>query len=379
MKHISILIKPASAQCNIRCKYCFYADISSLRDVRSYGKMKNETTEKMIANIYLDLADGDELTLAFQGGEPTLAGLAYFERLVKLVEQQSKRVTVHYAIQTNGMVINERWCRFLKRHDFLVGLSIDGSSTYHDLNRLDTKGRGTYHRVLITKKLFDEFQIDYNVLCVLTNQLAKEAKKVFRFLQDQQIHFVQLIPCLDELHADEKSSYVLSPQRFASFYQQLFKLWLKELENGKYISIKLFDDLVYLFANKQVNACGLIGNCQIQYVIEADGSVYPCDFYVLDEYRMGFIQDKGLKELFQQTITRDFLCEKPKISSLCLNCPFKHYCGGGCKRMKDVIYVDEQYEFCGYQMLLNTLVPKLPAIIDSLEQFKHQQRLIKKG
>ncbi|MGL9731065.1 SPASM domain-containing protein [Enterococcus sp. DIV0756] len=372
MKHISILVKPASSLCNISCKYCFYADISSSRDVRSYGKMTDGTTKKMIANIYLDLADGDELTLAFQGGEPTLAGLAYFEKLVKLIERQSKRVTVHYAIQTNGLIINERWCKFLKQHDFLVGLSIDGLPSYHDLNRLDIKGRGTYHRIIATKKLFDKYQIDYNMLCVLTNQLAKEAKKVFRFLLEQSISFIQFIPCLDELSAAGKSSYALTPQRFASFYQQLFKLWLKELENGQYISIKLFDDLVYLFANKQVNACGLIGNCQIQYVIEADGSVYPCDFYVLDEYRMGFIQEKGLKELFQQAITRDFLCEKPKNASLCRDCPFKPYCGGGCKRMKDAVYVDEQHEFCGYQTLLNTFVPKLPAIFDSLRQLQNQ-------
>ncbi|WP_413537486.1 SPASM domain-containing protein [Enterococcus malodoratus] len=368
MKHISVLIKPASSLCNIRCKYCFYADISSLRDVRSYGKMTDDTTQKMIANLYLDLEDGDELTLAFQGGEPTLAGIGYFEKLAELVEQQTKRVTVHYAIQTNGMVINQRWCRLFKRYNFLIGLSIDGSPIYHDLNRLDIKGRGTYHRVMATKKLFDDYQIDYNILCVLTNQLAKEAKKVFRFLQENHIRYVQFIPCLDELNAENRSSYALTPQRFATFYQQLFKLWFKELEKGNYISIKLFDDLVHLFARKQVNACGLLGNCQVQYVIEADGSVYPCDFYVLDEYRMGYIQEKGLRELFEQDITKKFLCERSADTKLCMDCPFKNYCGGGCKRMKDAVYVDEQKEMCGYQVLLNTLVPKISAILECLQQ-----------
>ncbi|SET78252.1 uncharacterized protein SAMN04487821_12235 [Enterococcus malodoratus] len=368
MKHISVLIKPASSLCNIRCKYCFYADISSLRDVRSYGKMTDDTTQKMIANLYLDLEDGDELTLAFQGGEPTLAGIGYFEKLAELVEQQTKRVTVHYAIQTNGMVINQRWCRLFKRYNFLIGLSIDGSPIYHDLNRLDIKGRSTYHRVMATKKLFDDYQIDYNILCVLTNQLAKEAKKVFRFLQENHIRYVQFIPCLDELNAENRSSYALTPQRFATFYQQLFKLWFKELEKGNYISIKLFDDLVHLFARKQVNACGLLGNCQVQYVIEADGSVYPCDFYVLDEYRMGYIQEKGLRELFEQDITKKFLCERSADTKLCMDCPFKNYCGGGCKRMKDAVYVDEQKEMCGYQVLLNTLVPKISAILECLQQ-----------
>ncbi|EOH74405.1 radical SAM/SPASM domain-containing protein [Enterococcus malodoratus] len=368
MKHISVLIKPASSLCNIRCKYCFYADISSLRDVRSYGKMTDDTTQKMIANLYLDLEDGDELTLAFQGGEPTLAGIGYFEKLAELVEQQTKRVTVHYAIQTNGILINQRWCRLFKRYNFLVGLSVDGSPIYHNLNRLDIKGRGTYHRVMATKKLFDDHQINYNILCVLTNQLAKEAKKVFRFLQDNCIRYVQFIPCLDEINAERRSSYALTPQRFATFYQQLFKLWFKELGKGNYISIKLFDDLVHLFARKQVNACGLLGNCQVQYVIEADGSVYPCDFYVLDEYRMGYIQEQGLRELFEQDITKKFLCERSADTKLCMDCPFKNYCGGGCKRMKDAVYVDEQKEMCGYQVLLNTLVPKISAILECLQQ-----------
>ncbi|OJG58335.1 anaerobic sulfatase maturase [Enterococcus malodoratus] len=336
--------------------------------MRSYGKMTDDTTQKMIANLYLDLEDGDELTLAFQGGEPTLAGIGYFEKLAELVEQQTKRVTVHYAIQTNGILINQRWCRLFKRYNFLVGLSVDGSPIYHNLNRLDIKGRGTYHRVMATKKLFDDHQINYNILCVLTNQLAKEAKKVFRFLQDNCIRYVQFIPCLDEINAERRSSYALTPQRFATFYQQLFKLWFKELGKGNYISIKLFDDLVHLFARKQVNACGLLGNCQVQYVIEADGSVYPCDFYVLDEYRMGYIQEQGLRELFEQDITKKFLCERSADTKLCMDCPFKNYCGGGCKRMKDAVYVDEQKEMCGYQVLLNTLVPKISAILECLQQ-----------
>lgn len=261
MKHISVLIKPASALCNLRCKYCFYANVSSLREVRSYGKMKTEVAEKMINNIYADLEDGDQLTLAFQGGEPTLAGLEYFKRIASFVDAQEKKVTVHYALQTNGTIINRKWCEFLKAHDFLVGLSIDGNPLYHDLNRIDTKGRGTFHRVLETKRLFDEYQIEYNVLCVLTNPLAKEAKKVFQFLKDEKIRFVQFIPCLDDLDADKKSSFALVPKRFAGFYHQMLKLWLEELRQGNYISIKLFDDIVNLLVRHQVTACGILGNC----------------------------------------------------------------------------------------------------------------------
>lgn len=370
MKRISVLIKPASSLCNIRCKYCFYANVSSLREVRSYGKMKQDTMEKMIENIYADLEDGDHLTLAFQGGEPTLAGLAYFQRVAQKVAEQPQDVTVHYVLQTNGILINRQWCEFLKAHDFLVGLSIDGNPLYHDLNRIDPKGRGTFHKVMQTKKMFDEYGIEYNVLCVLTNQLAKEAKKVVHFLKKEKIQYVQFIPCLDDLDATEKSEYALTPQRFASFYQQLLKFWLLELEQGHYISVKLFDDVINLLVRKQITACGILGNCQLQYVIEADGSVYPCDFYVLDEYRMGYIQDNTLRELFEKEIAREFLCSPKQSSSYCTSCPFAKVCRGGCKRMKDAIYVNEVNDFCGYQTFLKAFVPQIDRILHLIQGAK---------
>lgn len=367
MKQISVLIKPASSLCNIRCKYCFYANVSSLREVRSYGKMKDDVAEKMIENIFYDLEDGDSLSLAFQGGEPTLAGLAYFKQIIALVNAQEKRVTVSYAMQTNGIVINRQWCEFLKANDFLIGLSIDGHPLYHDLNRVDPRGRGTFQKVLQTKELFDEYGIEYNVLCVLTNPLAKEAKKVFQFIKEQKIRFVQFIPCLDDLDAVEKSAYALTPKRFASFYHQMLKFWLEELRQGNYISIKMFDDIVNLLVKRQVTACGILGNCQVQYVIEADGSVYPCDFYVLDEYRMGYIQDETLRQLFEKEIAREFLCSRKSLPAKCGTCPFSKVCRGGCKRMKDAMYVDEKTDFCGYQALLKEFVPQIPKIMELVE------------
>lgn len=367
MKRITVLVKPASSLCNIRCKYCFYADVSSHREVKSYGKMTEDTVIKMIENIYADLEDGDHLTLAFQGGEPTLAGLAFYKTLIAHVNQQNPNVTVQYAIQTNGMLINERWCRLLKENNFLVGLSIDGHPIYHDLNRVDTKGQGTFNRVLQAKRLFDAYEIDYNILCVLTNPLAKEAKKVFRFLMEEEIRYVQFIPCLDDLDVEKKGSYALEPKRFSAFYKQLFSLWFEELQKGNYISIKFFDDLMNLLVRQEQTACGILGNCQVQYVIEADGSVYPCDFYVLDEYRMGYIQESTLRELFEKEITFKFVCEKPALPEKCATCPFKKVCGGGCKRMRDAVYVDHSGKYCGYQDFLNVFIPRIPEIVKQIQ------------
>ena len=133
------------------------------------------------------------------------------------------------------------------------------------------------------------------------------------------------------------------------------------------MSIRLFDDLLNLLIKQQVTACGILGNCQVQYVIEADGSVYPCDFYVLDEYRMGYIQDQTLRQLFEQDVTKAFMCERPKMPKKCLNCPFQTMCRGGCKRMKDAIYVDGEGH-CGYQQLLQEFVPQINRILGLLQE-----------
>lgn len=365
MKQLSVLIKPASALCNLRCRYCFYANISDLREVRSFGRMKSDVMEKMIDTIYLDLNDGDKMSFAFQGGEPTLAGLAYFKSFVAYVNQQEKNVTVNYAIQTNGTLINEDWCQFLADQHFLVGLSIDGGIKFHNDNRPDVKGNGTYTKVMATKKLFDRFAIDYNILCVLTNQNARHPKQLFNFIITNQIKYMQFIPCLDDLGAAEPSAYVLTPERFASFYKQLYFLWEREYRKGNYYSINLFDNIANLLGHGHINACGLVGKCAIQYVIEADGSVYPCDFYVLDEYRLGNITESSLRQLFATKVGQKFLRTPRDMSGLCETCPYIQVCGGGCQRMEQTVYKNKEGTYCGYQDVLTTVAAPLYQISQS--------------
>lgn len=374
MKKISILVKPASSFCNMRCKYCFYSNVSSLREVRTFGNMTKETTEKMIENIYKDLDDGDELNMAFQGGEPTMAGLPYFEHLIVCINNQIKDVRVNFAIQTNGMLINEKWCEFLKKYNFLVGLSIDAEKKYHDSNRLDICKNGTYNKVINTKKLFDKYEIEYNVLTVLTEQLSHCGKEVFDFLLENKIKYVQFIPCLDKLYInpdEERSEYALTPQGFYRFYSELLPLWLNELKNKNYISIKYFDDIFNLVVKRQVTACGVVGFCRVQFVIEGDGSVYPCDFFALDEYRMGYIQEMGIKEMFYQKSAQIFLNSRKPINLplKCKNCKYYNICRGGCKRMRDAQYVDNTFDFCGHQSFLDEFIPKINDIIKITREY----------
>lgn len=367
MKHLSVLIKPASSLCNIRCEYCFYANISSLREVRSYGNMKKEVTEKMIDNIFIDLDDGDHMTFAFQGGEPTLAGLRYYQHFTDYVASQEKKVQLHYAIQTNGTMLTEEWIEFFEKHNFLVGLSIDGCPRFHNQYRVDTANEGTYSRVLESKKLLDNSKVEYNILSVLTEDMAQAPDEIFQYLLDEEISFIQFIPCLDNLDATERSEFALQPESFAHFYTRIYELWEKELKKGNYISIQLIDSIINLISGKGVGQCGLLGNCSVQFVIEADGSVFPCDFYVLDEYKMGNITESTLFELRETKPVEDFLCSRPEISDFCKACPFVKMCNGGCKRMENTMYVNEAENYCGYQNFLAACLEDMAQIPQYLQ------------
>lgn len=365
MAHTSVLIKPASSLCSLRCKYCFYADVSSLREVRSFGVMEENTAQSLIENVFKGLKPGDQVSFLFQGGEPTMAGLLFFHRFTEMAKGLANGLKINYALQTNGILLDEEWCRFLKDNNFLVGLSLDGDAATHDKNRVDSQGNGTWSRVIKAKGLLDRWKVDYNILWVLTNEAARHPEKVWRFLKNRQIPFVQFIPCLAELESTEKPAYALSPRRFASFYTGLFRLWSQAFLKGEYISIKLFDDLFNLLVHGQVTACGFTGRCQNHFVAEADGGVYPCDFYVLDRWKMGNLQESTLMELARSPKAKEFLDRLKPQKAVCRGCPYFSMCAGGCPRMQDCICCDDS-GFCGYREFLNSCASEIKKVLHFL-------------
>lgn len=353
MKQISIMIKPASALCNLRCKYCFYADIADLREVRSFGIMPAETTEKILSCIRADLEPGDSVTFAFQGGEPTVAGLPYFRHFTSIVDQW-EGIDIHYALQTNATLLDEDWCHFLKKYDFLLGVSWDVLADCHDAARLDAAGEGTNKRVLHAIGLLNNYKVEYNVLCTLTNFVARHPNQVWKQLVKHDIQYVQFTPCLDDLESTGSSPYALNPKRFASFYNQLFDLWYADYKAGKYRSVKLIDDIVNLLAFGIPSACGINGRCSPQIIVEANGNVYPCDFYCTDEYLLGNLCDTSLQQLYESAKMRAFLTRPHRRPGLCAACEFARFCGGNCKRMQKQVCCGQDDDYCGYQDFLRT-------------------------
>lgn len=362
----SILIKPASSMCNLRCRYCFYADVSENRNVSSYGRMSSETAHTLIDRAFAASPSGT-VSFAFQGGEPTVAGLDFFRDFTAYAQEHCpKGVTLSYSLQTNGILLDDEWCAFLKEYGFLVGLSMDGHKKEHDLCRVDANGGGTFVQVMQTVTRLRAHKVDFNILTVLTKNLARHPQQLYSFYKKHDFKFVQIIPCLDPLDG-EGGDYSLTPELYASFLKTFFRIWLEEFRKGNYISVRLFDNLVRMAAGQAPEQCGMLGQCQCQFVAEADGSMYPCDFYVLDDYRMGNLTADDFAAMVQSEGIRKFLDDSESTKDdRCKDCWVRPICGGGCRRYRSFYFSKEGY--CPYADFLSECARDIRWLANILRQ-----------
>ena len=358
MPPISVLLKPSSSLCNMSCDYCFYCDEASKREVSSYGFME-ETTLKNIIRRTLLRAEGSA-AYAYQGGEPTLRGLDFFRKAMEYQKQYNKNhVAVSNALQTNGYALNEEWCQFL-------------TEEIHNAHRHDKAGNGTYARIKHAADLMDQYQVDYNILTVVTADIAERIEEIYAEYRKNGWHYQQYIPCLDPMEEGHgKTSYALNPEQYGSFLIRLFRLWYKDLRKGRQPFIRTFENYVALAAGYQAEACEQRGICGIQYVVEADGSVYPCDFYMLDEYRLGNFNPDLLDVIDKKRENIGFISRSRKIPEGCAACPHYMLCRGGCQRSRDLHPETGLYTnyFCeGYRMFFDACGDTIREIAAQLQR-----------
>ena len=332
MRSIHLLIKPASGMCNLNCRYCFYHDIVEKREQKSYGFMTEDTLEAVIQKG-LSYAQQD-CGIAFQGGEPTLSGLDFFKTVVALQKKHNKKgLRIHNSIQTNGTGLNEEWADFLRDNHFLVGISLDGVKDTHNCNRVDGWGDGTYGRVMETIQLLDSRHVEYNVLTVVNKQTAARATRIYNFYKRMGLKYLQFIPCLDP-YGDIPGGmpYSLTAEDYGTFLCTLFDLWYRDVKKGDACSIRQFENYLEMMLGFPPEACGMSGVCGMQHVVEADGSVYPCDFYVLDEYRLGNLRTDSFEQINARRKEIGFVETSMGIDPKCKTCSFFALCRGGCRR-----------------------------------------------
>ena len=331
MKAATILIKPASGRCNMRCRYCFYQDEAENREYKDYGMMSLDTAHALIDKT---TASFDDVTYAFQGGEPTVRGLDFFRSFTEYAEGKGK--DVHFAIQTNGFTIDRDWASFFKEHGYLVGLSMDGDKAMHDAYRVDGRDKGTFRRVFSSFQILSSSGVDFNVLVTLTRAAALRGREIYQFLKRNGARYQQYIPCIDPMASERGSEeYSLTPEAYLSFLNDVFALYYRDWERGDYVSVRYFDNLVTMMMGMRPESCGLLGFCPDNYVVEADGSVFPCDFYVLDGYLLGNMNSDSLEDIGRKREEIGFREKSLRIEPECSECPVFMLCRGGCRRDRE--------------------------------------------
>ena len=338
MPPLSLLIKPASGSCNLRCRYCFYTDEAENRLEPSLGRMSEETM-RIIVDKALAYADG-ECAFVFQGGEPTLAGLPFYRSLSGYVKDHPnpKGVRVHYVMQTNGILVDGAWAQWFAENRVLVGVSLDGPRELHDRFRVDREGKGSFDRVMACLRLLDKYKVDYNILTVVSAANARRAGQVYSFFKKQGFRYQQYIECLDPIgQARGGHDYSLTPERYEVFLKNLFDAWYLDMKAGRYVYNRYFENLMMLLTGQGAESCSLRGMCQPQWVFEADGSAYPCDFYALDRWKLGNIRTDSFEELEAARRELGFIEGSRALPEECRACRWLPLCRNGCRRNRELL------------------------------------------
>ena len=336
MHPLSLLIKPASGSCNLRCGYCFYADEMRTRDKADFGRMSEDTLKALIKKS-MEFAEGS-VSFVFQGGEPTLMGQPFFEKFISLKNQYARNhLAVSLAVQTNGTLLDEKFAAFLAEEKFLTGLSLDGPRSVHDVYRLDLQGAGTFKSTMHAAAILRDAGAEFNILTVLTEKGGQNIDRIYNFLTSRGFYYQQYIPCLDPLAgcSAEPAEYSLTAKTFGEALKTLFDLWYADVTAGVPVHNRYFENLIGILSGIEPESCDMRGQCSVQYVIEADGSVYPCDFYVLDGYCLGNIRENSFEEIDRMRKQAGFIESSLKIDEKCRACPYFILCRGGCRRNRE--------------------------------------------
>ncbi len=331
MASVGLMVKPVSGACNMRCPHCFYVDEMRRRAEGVRPGMRVETLERVVRAAF-EYADS-AVSFLFQGGEPTLAGVEFYEAFARLVRGYNVRgVPVSCALQTNGLEISDEMIGFLARERFLVGVSLDGGAATHDAARPDAAGGPTFERVRANLDRLRAARVECNALCVVNADVARRPEAAFKALA--RYGYAQFIPCLDPLDGPPRFD-ALTPEAYLAFLKAIFPLYERAYYAGRPVSVRNFDNWLMMLRGLPPESCAMMGRCSPNLVVESDGDLYPCDFYALDEWRLGNIADTTIAEALRSPTMRRFLESSLAVPNQCRACRWYPLCRNGCRRERD--------------------------------------------
>ena len=316
---------------------------------------------------------GPHMSFGWQGGEPTVMGLSFFKKAAHYQEQYGQGKTVGNGLQTNGILINQEWAKFLVQYNFLVGISLDGPEHVHNYYRVNKQGKGTWKKVNDKAKLLLDAGVATNALIVVNDYSVNFPEEIYAFHKTLGLNYMQFIPCVesDPKNPEYAASYSVSAEEYGKFLIKTFDLWHADIVDGvAAVSVRYFDSVFHKYVGLSAPDCTLMKKCGEYLVVEYNGDVFSCDFFVEKKWKLGNIKTHLLEEMLNSPRQAEFGNMKALLPEECITCEWLEKCQGGCTKDRISVPQDKgSNHFCqSYKMFFAHADEKLQVLADQWKQ-----------
>lgn len=338
-----MMAKPAGAACNLRCSYCYYTEKSALTPEARRPFMSDATLEEFIRQ-YIAASTSPEVQFTWHGGEATVRPLDFYKRAVELQKKWSFGKTVSNSLQTNGLLLNDDWCAFLRREGWLVGVSIDGPEEFHDEYRRTADDKPSFQRVLKGIRMLERHGVDWNALAVVNDYNVEYPEEFYDFFCDINCNYIQFTPIVERKRPDgmllsglesggNMTPESVTPRQWGEFLCRVFDRWVRKDVGKRFVQI--FDATLAGYMGVPPGLCTLSDTCGHAGVVEHNGDVYSCDHFVFPEHKLGNIHTQTIMEMMDSRKQHEFSKIKTQgLPSQCRECGFYNLCHGECPRLR---------------------------------------------
>ena len=348
---VYVMAKPAGAQCNLACRYCYYLEKAGMYSNAERHFMDSRTLELFVEQ-YIAAQTQREVLFVWHGGETMLRPLSFYREALRLQKKYAKGHIIDNSLQTNGTLITPEWCEFFKENNWLIGVSLDGPEAMHNTYRKDRSGKGSFEKVIRGVELLNRYGVEWNAMAVVNSSNANHPKEFYHFFKDIGCHYIQftpiverkaplLTPPLSDLTAGEPiemTEETVQPRQWGEFLCTIFDEWVAA-DVGEYF-IQLFDATLANWVNVEPGVCSMAKSCGNALAMEYNGDVFSCDHFVYPEYKLGNIRKQPLAELFYGTQQNTFRKLKQALPAQCRRCKFEFACHGECPKNRLIHTVD---------------------------------------
>lgn len=347
-----VMAKPAGAKCNLRCGYCYYLEKSEL--LGGSSQMMSDDILELFVKEYIQSQTTSEVLFIWHGGEPLLHPISFYERAIELQQRYADGRRVDNCIQTNATLLDEEWCKFLGKHNFLVGVSIDGTRMMHDAMRKTRNGESSFRDLIRGIRLLEKYGVQWNAMATVNAANVEYPLEFYRFFRDELgCRYLQFTPVVERISTEsgvprlmhggelggEVTPYSITAEQWGRFLCAIFDEWVRN-DVGQ-IFVQLFDSTLANWVGAPVGVCTMSQYCGHTAVVEHNGDIYSCDHFVFPDYRLGNLKESSLIDMMYGTKQQIFGMSKyTSLPEQCLRCKYEFACHGECPRNRFITTAD---------------------------------------